>query len=179
MPADVTTLALVPAVPDEIFIGTRRRFASGATSVWRYKLTSVGDQRIYVCSEPPSTSHGNGDVMFIVPEPEGGSSMWRMRDVWSVVIWSSALLCFALKPPFGRLATMCGRPIALRAVQAMRTLGKSRSGRLRAGRFARSMGFNGFWARRAAAPGTILGTQLLLSGAGVRTKLCRSGLYRY
>ena len=40
-------------------------------AVWRYQLTSVGDQRIYVCSEPPSTTHGNGDVMFIVPELEG------------------------------------------------------------------------------------------------------------
>ena len=71
MPADVAMLPLAPVLPDEIFIGARRRFASGASAVWRYKLTSVGDQRIYVCSEPPSTTHGNGDVMFIVPEPEG------------------------------------------------------------------------------------------------------------
>ena len=29
--------------------------------MWRYKLTFVGAERIYVCMEPPSTTHA-GDV---------------------------------------------------------------------------------------------------------------------
>ena len=56
--------------PEVIFIGTRSRFAKGAGHVWRYQLTYVGDQRIYLCLEPPSTTHAN-DVMFIVPQLEG------------------------------------------------------------------------------------------------------------
>ena len=34
--------------------------------MWRYKLTFVGAERIYVCMEPPSTTHA-GDLMFIYP----------------------------------------------------------------------------------------------------------------
>ena len=38
--------------------------------MWRYELSSVGSQRIYVCLQPPGTTH-TGDVMFIVPQVEG------------------------------------------------------------------------------------------------------------
>ena len=40
--------------------------------MWRYQLSSVGSQRIYVCLQPPSTTHAN-DVMFIVPQVKGDS----------------------------------------------------------------------------------------------------------
>ena len=55
--------------PETIFIviGTANRFAKGVEHVWRYKLTFVGAERIYVCMEPPSTTHA-GDCMFILPE---------------------------------------------------------------------------------------------------------------
>ena len=42
----------------------------------RYVLTTAGPQRIYVCMEPPSTTHA-GDWMFIVPEVLDG----RLRHV--------------------------------------------------------------------------------------------------
>ena len=42
--------------------------------MWRYKLTLVGAERIYVCMEPPSTTHA-GDCMLIVPEVVEGT-LW-------------------------------------------------------------------------------------------------------
>ena len=41
--------------------------AKGVEHVWRYKLTFVGAERMYVCMEPPSTTHA-GDLMFIMEE---------------------------------------------------------------------------------------------------------------
>ena len=61
---------LVVERPATIFIGTSSRFAKGVVYVWRYVLTTVGPERIYVCMEPPSTTHA-GDCMFIVPEARG------------------------------------------------------------------------------------------------------------
>ena len=58
--------------PVAIFIGTSSRFANGVGYVWRYVLTTVGSERIYVCMEPPSTTHA-GDCMFIVPTGCGGN----------------------------------------------------------------------------------------------------------
>ena len=52
---------------ETIFFGTANRFAKGVERVWRYKLTFVGAERIYVCVEPPSTTHA-GDCMFILAE---------------------------------------------------------------------------------------------------------------
>ena len=71
----MTDLVLAPLTvaterPETIFIGTENRFRKGAGHVWRYQLSSVGDQRVYVCLQPPSTAHA-GDVMFIVPQLEG------------------------------------------------------------------------------------------------------------
>ena len=66
----MTGLTVASERPDTIFIGTRSRFAKGAGHVWRYQLSYVGAQRIYVCLQPPSTTHEN-DVMFIVPRLEG------------------------------------------------------------------------------------------------------------
>ena len=57
--------------PATIFIGTASRFAKGVGHVWRY---TFGAERIYVCMEPPSTTHA-GDCMFIVPEVVEGT-LW-------------------------------------------------------------------------------------------------------
>ena len=67
---------LVVERPATVLVGTASRFARGAAHVWRYVLTTVGPQRIYVCMEPPSTTHA-GDWMFIVPEVVDG----RLRHV--------------------------------------------------------------------------------------------------
>ena len=44
--------------------------------MWRYVLTFVGSERIYVCMEPPSTTHA-GDWMFIAPEVVDGR-LWHV-----------------------------------------------------------------------------------------------------
>ena len=43
--------------------------------MWRYKLAFVGAERIYVCMEPPSTTHA-GDFMFIVQEVVEGNKWY-------------------------------------------------------------------------------------------------------
>ena len=67
---------VVVARPATVLIGTASRFARGAAHVWRYVLTTVGPERIYVCMEPPSTTHA-GDWMFIVPEVVDGR-LWHV-----------------------------------------------------------------------------------------------------
>ena len=69
--------------PETIFIGTANQVAKGVEHVWRYKLTPVGAERMYVCMEPPSTTHA-GDLR--------ASKSWR-----------SALQSFVLRPCFGRM----------------------------------------------------------------------------
>ena len=67
--------------PETIFIGTANRVAKGVEHVWRYKLTFVGAERMYVCMEKPSTTHA-GDLMFIMEEVVGRretSGMWHMK----------------------------------------------------------------------------------------------------
>ena len=99
--------------PETIFIGTANRFAKGVEHVWRYKLTFVGAERIYVCMEPPSTTHA-GDCMFILPEVVEGN-MWyvaygglfQMRRASKS--WRSVLQSFALRPRFGRMECTSGR----------------------------------------------------------------------
>ena len=51
---------LVVERPATIFIGTVSRFAKRVGHVWRYVLTTVGSELIYVCMEPPSTTHAGG-----------------------------------------------------------------------------------------------------------------------
>ena len=63
------------ARPETIFIGTANRFAKGVGHVWRYKLTFVGSERMYVCMEPPSTTHA-GDCMFILEEVVEGNKWY-------------------------------------------------------------------------------------------------------
>ena len=67
---------LVVEPPATIFIGTSSRFAKGVGYVWRYVLTTVGPERIYVCMDPTSTLHA-GDCMFIVPEVVDGT-LWHV-----------------------------------------------------------------------------------------------------
>ena len=50
----------------------------GAVHVWRYELSWAGDQRIYVCHAPPSTTY-HGDIMFIVPGEIAGQ-VWHMAS---------------------------------------------------------------------------------------------------
>ena len=68
---------VVVARPETIFIGTASRFAKGVEHVWQYKLTFVGAQRMYVCMEPPSTTHA-GDLMFY----HGRSGGWQTNGLW-------------------------------------------------------------------------------------------------
>ena len=58
--------------PETIFIGTANQVAKGVEHVWRYKLTPVGAERMYVCMEPPSTTHA-GDLMFMMEEVVEGN----------------------------------------------------------------------------------------------------------
>ena len=61
--------------PETIFIGTVNQVAQGVEHVWRYKLTRVGAERMYVCMEPPSTTHA-GDLMFIMEEVVEGNKWY-------------------------------------------------------------------------------------------------------
>ena len=74
---------LVVESPATIFIGTANRFAKDVEHVWRYKLAFVGAESIYVCMEPPSTTHA-GDCMFIVPEVVEGSKWYVAYEGRSV-----------------------------------------------------------------------------------------------
>ena len=67
---------LVVERPATIFIGTSSRFAKRVGHVWRYVLTTVGSELIYVCMEPLSTTHA-GDCMFIAPEVVEGI-LWHV-----------------------------------------------------------------------------------------------------
>ena len=61
--------------PETIFIGTANQVAKGVEHMWRYKLTFVGAERMYVCMEPPSTTHA-GDLMFIMEEVVAGNKWY-------------------------------------------------------------------------------------------------------
>ena len=61
--------------PETIFIGTANQVVKGVEHVWRYKLTFVGAERMYVCMEPPSTTHA-GDLMFIMEEVVEGNKWY-------------------------------------------------------------------------------------------------------
>ena len=61
--------------PETIFIGTANQVAKGVVHVWRYMLTRVGAERMYVCMEPPSTTHA-GDLMFIMEEVVEGNKWY-------------------------------------------------------------------------------------------------------
>ena len=53
----MTGLTVASERPDTIFIGTRSRFAKGAGHVWRYQLSYVGAQRIYVYASSHRALH--------------------------------------------------------------------------------------------------------------------------
>ena len=109
--------------PATVLIGTASRFARGAAHVWRYVLTTVGPERIYVCMEPPSTTHA-GDWMFIAPEVVDGR-LWHVAYEGRAVrlfqmrrastSWRSVLQSFALQPRFGRLECTSGRQMMCQA----------------------------------------------------------------
>ena len=62
--------------PATILIGTSARSAKGVGHVWRYVLTTIGEDRVYLCMDPPSTTHG-GDCMFILSEVVDGT-LWHV-----------------------------------------------------------------------------------------------------
>ena len=66
---------LVVERPATILIGTANQVAKGVEHVWRYKLIFVGAERMYVCMEPPSTTHA-GDLMFIMEEVVEGNKWY-------------------------------------------------------------------------------------------------------
>ena len=102
--------------PETIFIGTANRVAKGVEHVWRYKLTFVGAERMYVCMEPPSTTHA-GDLMFSLSWKKSWretSGMWHMKGGLFQMrraskSWRSALQSFVLRPRFGRMECTSGR----------------------------------------------------------------------
>ena len=104
--------------PETIFIGTANRFAKGVENVWRYKLTFVGAERMYVCMEPPSTTHA-GDLMFIMEEVVEGNKWYVAYEGRPVSkaskSWRSALQSFVLRPRFGRMECTSGRQMRSRA----------------------------------------------------------------
>ena len=93
--------------PETIFIGTANQVAKGVEHVWRYKLTPVGAERMYVCMEPPSTTHA-GDLMFIMEEVVEGNK-WYVAMRRASKSWRSALQSFVLRPRFGRMECTSGR----------------------------------------------------------------------
>ena len=56
-------------------VGIANQVAKGVEHVWRYKLTFVGAERMYVCMEPLSTTHA-GDLMFIMEEVVEGNKWY-------------------------------------------------------------------------------------------------------
>ena len=56
-------------------LGLPIRLPKELSNVWRYKLTFVGAERMYVCVEPPSTTHA-GDLMFIMEEVVEGNKWY-------------------------------------------------------------------------------------------------------
>ena len=61
--------------PETIFFGVANQVVKGVEHVWRYKLTFVSAERMYVCMEPPSTTHA-GDLMFIMEEVVEGNKWY-------------------------------------------------------------------------------------------------------
>ena len=62
-------------VGSTLFLCKEVSLAKGVEHVWRYKLTPVGAERMYVCMEPPSTTHA-GDLMFIMEEVVEGNKWY-------------------------------------------------------------------------------------------------------
>ena len=69
--------------PETIFIGTANQVAKGVEHVWRYKLTFVGAERMYVCMEPPSTTHAGIWCLSWKKSWRETSGMWHMKGACS------------------------------------------------------------------------------------------------
>lgn len=61
---------------------TKRLIDSGRALDWRYDLT-VGDERLYVCVKPPSTTHGRETIPIVQRMLEG--MMWNVVDEGRVI----------------------------------------------------------------------------------------------
>ena len=101
--------------PETIFIGTANRVAKGVEHVWRYKLTFVGAERMYVCMEPPIALHMLGICCLSWKKSwRETSGMWHMKGGLFQMrraskSWRSALQSFVLRPRFGRMECTSGR----------------------------------------------------------------------
>ena len=131
--------------PETIFIGTANQVAKGVEHVWRYKLAFVGAERMYVCMEPPSTTHA-GDLMFIMEEVVEGNKWYVAYEGRPVPnmrraskSWRSALQSFVLRPRFGRMECMNGRQTTCGAGPPMQNRRKHRSGEHLTSWFAHAM----------------------------------------
>ena len=103
--------------PATIFIGTSSRFAKGVGHVWRYVLTTVGSELIYVrlalgmlgivCSLRQRLWREFCGMCFTKGE------LFQMRRASKS--WSSVLQSFEFWRPFGRLECMNGKPMLCRA----------------------------------------------------------------
>ena len=134
--------------PETIFIGTANQVAKGVEHVWRYKLTFVGAERMYVCMEPPSTTHA-GDLMFIMEEVVEGNKWYVAYEGRACSkcggrarAGGSALQSFVLRPRFGRMECMSGRQITCGAGPPMQIRRKNRSGEHLTSWFAHAMRCN-------------------------------------
>ena len=136
--------------PETIFIGTANQVAKGVEHVWHYKLTFVGAERMYVCMEPPSTTHA-GDLMFIMEEVVEGNKWYVIyegrpvpnaegeQELEKRKSWRSALQSFVLRPRFGRMECMNGRQTTCGAGPPMQIRRKHRSGEHLTSWFAHAM----------------------------------------
>ena len=127
---------------ETIFIGTANQVAKGVEHVWRYKLTPVGAERMYVCMEPPSTTHA-GDLMFIMEEVVEGNKWYVAYEGFQMrrasKSWRSALQSFVLRPRFGRVECTSGRQMMCGAEPPTQKKWKNHSGKRRASWFAHAM----------------------------------------
>ena len=130
--------------PETIFIGTANQVAKGVEHVWRYKLTFVGAERMYVGMVPPSITHA-GDLMFIMEEVVEGNKWYVAYEGRPVPngraskSWRSALQSFVLRPRFGRMECMNGRQTTCGAGPPMHNRRKHRSGEQLTSWFAHAM----------------------------------------
>ena len=130
--------------PETIFIAANQ-VAKGVEHVWRYKLTRVGAERMYVCMDPPSTTHA-GDLMFLSWKKSWRetSGMWHMKGGLFQMrraskSWRSALQSFVLRPRFGRMECTSGREMTCGAGPPMQIRRKNRSGEHLTSWFAHAM----------------------------------------
>ena len=125
--------------PEMIFIGTANQVAKGVEHVWRYKLTFVGAERMYVCMEPPSTTHAGG-LMFIMEEVVEGNK-WYVAYGGRPVPNAEGEQELEKRAAVFRTSALCmsGRQVTCGAGPPMQNRRKNRSGEHLTSWFAHAM----------------------------------------